>query len=67
MTATVPFRANSDLLDAQYNDWKKDPRSVDATWASFFEGFELGLTELTNKNLETGDIAYEAIPGQKQP
>jgi ribose transport system substrate-binding protein len=26
-----------------------------------------GLTDLTNKNLETGDIAYEAIPGQKQP
>ncbi|MBO0676015.1 substrate-binding domain-containing protein [Mycolicibacterium sp. S2-37] len=26
-----------------------------------------GLTELTNKNLETGDIAYEGIPGQKQP
>ncbi|KUI35019.1 substrate-binding domain-containing protein [Mycobacterium sp. GA-2829] len=26
-----------------------------------------GLTDLTNKNLETGDIAYEGIPGQKQP
>jgi ribose transport system substrate-binding protein len=26
-----------------------------------------GLVELTNKNLETGDIAYEGIPGQKQP
>ncbi|WP_101947633.1 substrate-binding domain-containing protein [Mycobacterium sp. 3519A] len=25
------------------------------------------LTELTNRNLETGDIAYEGIPGQKQP
>jgi ribose transport system substrate-binding protein len=26
-----------------------------------------GLTDLTNKNLETGDIAYEGIPGQTQP
>ncbi|TFV58025.1 sugar ABC transporter substrate-binding protein [Mycobacterium sp. PS03-16] len=28
--------------------------------------FLAGLTELTNKNLETGDIAYEGIPGQTQ-
>ena len=26
-----------------------------------------GLSELTKKNLETGDIAYEGIPGQKAP
>jgi ribose transport system substrate-binding protein len=26
-----------------------------------------GLVDLTKKNLETGDIAYEGIPGQKQP
>ena len=26
-----------------------------------------GLTDLINRNLETGDIAYEGIPGQKQP
>ncbi len=26
-----------------------------------------GLSDLTKKNLETGDIAYEGIPGQKQP
>ena len=25
-----------------------------------------GLVELTDKNLQTGDIAYEGIPGQKQ-
>jgi ribose transport system substrate-binding protein len=25
-----------------------------------------GLTDLTNRNLESGDIAYEGIPGQKQ-
>jgi ribose transport system substrate-binding protein len=26
-----------------------------------------GLVEMTQKNLETGDIAYEGIPGQKAP
>jgi ribose transport system substrate-binding protein len=26
-----------------------------------------GLVELTEQNLKTGDIAYEGIPGQKQP
>lgn len=26
-----------------------------------------GLSELIAKNLETGDIAYEGIPGQTQP
>ncbi|MGB3482106.1 MAG: substrate-binding domain-containing protein [Mycobacterium sp.] len=29
--------------------------------------FLAGLTELTNRNLETGDIAYEGIPGQTAP
>jgi len=26
-----------------------------------------GLSDLTTKNLKSGDIAYEGIPGQKQP
>ena len=26
-----------------------------------------GLSELTAKNLQSGDIAYEGIPGQKAP
>ena len=49
MNATVPFRANSDLLDAKYLEWKADPTAVDASWASFFEGFELGLAELAKR------------------
>jgi ribose transport system substrate-binding protein len=31
------------------------------------QAFLDGLSELTKKNLETGDIAYEGIPGQKAP
>ncbi len=33
---------NAGLLDEYYSRWKQDPRSVDASWSAFFEGFELG-------------------------
>ncbi|MSU79388.1 MAG: 2-oxoglutarate dehydrogenase E1 component [Gemmataceae bacterium] len=36
-----PFRANLDLVDAQYQRWRADPRTVDDTWNTFFQGFEL--------------------------
>ncbi len=45
MNATLPFRANADLLDEKYVAWKSDHRSVEPAWASFFEGFELGLAQ----------------------
>ncbi|MES2595625.1 MAG: 2-oxoglutarate dehydrogenase E1 component [Verrucomicrobiota bacterium] len=54
MSATLPFRANQDLLDAKYSDWSKDPASVDAGWASFFEGFELGMAELARRKAAPG-------------
>jgi len=43
MNATLPYRANVDLLEEKYLAWKEDPRSVEPAWASFFEGFELGM------------------------
>ncbi|MBV6500413.1 MAG: 2-oxoglutarate dehydrogenase E1 component [Prosthecobacter sp.] len=49
MSATLPFRANQDLLESQYQSWCKDPASVDPGWASFFEGFELGMAELARR------------------
>jgi 2-oxoglutarate dehydrogenase E1 component len=39
-------RYNADLLDDFYNRWRQDPASVDDGWAAFFEGFELGQTQL---------------------
>ena len=42
MNATLPYRANADLLDEKYVAWKNDNRSVEPAWASFFEGFESG-------------------------
>ncbi len=65
MNATVPFRANSDLLDAKYREWKAEPDSVNSTWAAFFEGFELGLAELAKRAGRTaptgGGLSEEAL------
>ncbi len=45
MSHTISARANVDLIDQKYADWKRDPLSVDQNWAMFFEGFELGMTQ----------------------
>ena len=45
MSHTISSRANVDLIDQKYAEWKNDPLSVDQNWAMFFEGFELGLAQ----------------------
>lgn len=35
---------NADYIDAQYQSWKADPKSVSGDWQFFFEGFELAGT-----------------------
>jgi 2-oxoglutarate dehydrogenase E1 component len=40
---TVATRWNLDALEEYYTRWKADPASVDASWRTFFEGYELGL------------------------
>ena len=49
MSATLSSRANLDLLDAKYEDWKRDSAAVEPTWGAFFEGFELGMAQLAAK------------------
>lgn len=62
MNATVPYRANSELLDQRYEEWKKNPTSVDASWAAFFEGFELGMAELSKRAGKTALPAPGGVP-----
>ncbi len=50
MNSSVSARFNADLLDENYAAWKRDPGAVDATWAAFFEGFEIGSAQLTKRN-----------------
>ncbi len=45
MSHAISARANVDLIDQKYADWKRDPLSVDQNWAMFFEGFELGMAQ----------------------
>ena len=40
--STVASRPNLDVIEDQYAKWQADPASVDPTWRSFFDGFELG-------------------------
>jgi 2-oxoglutarate dehydrogenase E1 component len=46
MAISFANRFNADLLEQNYEQWRKDPGSVDSTWAAFFEGFELGNVAL---------------------
>ena len=48
MAISFANRSNADLLDENHRLWRNDPGSVDATWAAFFEGFELGSIALKN-------------------
>jgi len=54
MSASLSSRANLDLLDAKYEDWKRDAATVEPTWSAFFEGFELGMTQLAAKSRGAG-------------
>ena len=49
MNSSVSARLNADLLDEKYAMWCEDPRSVETTWSSFFEGFELGVSQAKSK------------------
>ncbi len=50
MNSSVSARQNAGLMEAQYDQWREDPKSVDATWAAFFEGFELGCAQLKSRD-----------------
>lgn len=52
MSSSVSARLNANLLDENYERWLADPRSVDGTWAAFFEGFELGVVQAKPKKGE---------------
>src|SRR5215213_3886732 len=42
MATTFATRSNLEVIEQNYERWRKDPAAVDSTWAVFFEGFELG-------------------------
>jgi 2-oxoglutarate dehydrogenase E1 component len=46
-------RSNADYIDRLYQDYQKDPRSVEEPWRSYFAGFEAGL----GRSLDEGNLA----------
>ena len=62
MSSSVSARLNADLLDENYERWLADPRSVDGTWAAFFEGFELGVVQPKPKGDASQQTTQKAIP-----
>ena len=60
MSASLPSRANLDLLESKYEEWKLDAAKVEPSWAAFFEGFELGLAQ---SRIKTAGPGAEAVRG----
>src|SRR5256885_17067069 len=54
-------RANADYIDRLYEQYQRDPRSLDEEWAAFFAGFEVGnarsAAASSDAGKETGDKA----------
>jgi 2-oxoglutarate dehydrogenase E1 component len=63
MNSSVSARLNSDLLEEKYALWCEDPRSVEGTWSSFFEGFELGVSQAKAKEGQPAEAATQGTPG----
>jgi 2-oxoglutarate dehydrogenase E1 component len=61
---TYANRSNLDLIDSYYENWKKDPASVDSSWRSFFEGFEFAAN--SDQQALTADSPQPDAPGQSQ-
>ncbi len=61
MNSSVSARLNADLLEEKYAQWCEDPRSVEATWSSFFEGFELGAAQAKKKE-DAGQTQEASVP-----
>ena len=62
MNSSVSPRQNTELLESKYAEWCEDPKSVDGTWAAFFEGFELGSAQVQRK-----EEAGAAVVGTPTP
>jgi 2-oxoglutarate dehydrogenase E1 component len=44
--SSVASRWNLELIEAQYQRWREDPASVEESWRTFFEGYELGTARV---------------------
>ena len=54
-------RANAEYIDRLYQQYQKDPRSVDEHWNAFFAGFELGLDRTAGSTAPAPDANQPQI------
>src|SRR3954471_8536421 len=66
MAISFANRFNADLLDQNYELWRKDPASVDPTWSAFFEGFELGTVQPAKNGASAQNGATASTDGGLQ-
>jgi 2-oxoglutarate dehydrogenase E1 component len=59
--STVANRWNLDLIEEYHQRWRNDPASVDETWRTFFEGFELGQS---GDGRARTDVEHDTARGQ---
>jgi 2-oxoglutarate dehydrogenase E1 component len=52
---------NGAQLESLYQQWKADPASVDASWNSFFAGFELGCQQPPKRGASANGAATVSI------
>jgi 2-oxoglutarate dehydrogenase E1 component len=55
MSSTFSARLNQAALDENYEQWRRDPSSVAADWAAFFEGFALGAARVDGEAAAGGE------------
>ena len=60
-------QSNVQLIDQNYEAWRKDPASVDRDWSAFFEGFELGSTSAPRNGAAAATSTPDAQPGSEAP
>ncbi len=56
MTYNGPW--STEYIEEQYRRWKSDPEAVEKDWQFFFQGFELGVTEMPVA-AEAGEVCDE--------
>ena len=56
-------RANAEYIDQLYQQYQRDPRSVDTTWQAFFAGFDAGAARnQTPGGTHPGSSTYTTSP-----
>ena len=61
---TYLSNAELDAFEGLYNQFQKDPYSIDQEWRNFFEGFEFSRTDFNQKNEKK---SFEGLPISEAP